>query len=215
MGTTLTATVSQAILTALAARIANQSVFTAYDITTDVRDGTDDNIRHGDVRDIVSNEFVTNQFPNEYNREAVELNVSGNPWAVIYYPDGKSVNDHPKVKQSIALPAQIVPTAPTTNSTPASHTVSSKTKQGGRIKDGDGFICNVTCDGRINIPKELYSRISANGGTFDVHFNGSILYKKPIGLEERLVLKKSELAGGKRFRVGVDMTANTITVERI
>lgn len=207
---------AQAILDALSNRIKNGSVFTAFDITTDARDGTDEKIRHRNVRDIVSNEFATSLFPAGYNKEAIELNVPGNPWAVVYYPDGKIAQDHSKAAQSSS--AAIPALGPIPSRVVAAKTAAPKpsfTNQGGKTKDGDSFICKVTCDGRINVPKDLYSQISVHAGTFDVQFNSSILYKKPIGAKARLVLKKSELKGGTTFKVSVDVPANTIIVEQI
>ncbi len=207
-----TALAAQAILDALSNAIKNGKVFTAFDITTDARDGTDENIDHQDCREIVHNEYAIGEFPDEYNREEF-LALTNGQTAICYYPDGKSAEDHPLAVQgstAISSPAAGASVAP---STPIPSTTTAK--QGGKTKDGDGFICKVTCDGRINVPKDLYSQISADGGTFDVQFQGSILYKKPIGAHDRLVLKKSDLKGGTQFKVGVDVSANTITVEQI
>jgi len=211
-----TALAAQRILDALTNAIANGRVFTAFDITTDARDGTDERISHIDAREIVHNEFTTDEFPADYNQGNVVLDVSGQPTVIVYFPDGKSPEDHPKAVQTgtATLPSARIP-VPSGSAAPSTPLTTTKTKLGGKTKDGDDFICNVTCDGRINVPKDLYSQVTAGGGTFDVKFDGSILYKKPIGSEERLVLKKSDLKGGTKFRVGVDTTANIITVEQV
>jgi len=214
-----TAQAAQRILDALSNAIKNGRILTAFDITTDARDGTDERINHADSREIVHNEFATDEFPDHYNQGNVVLDVPGSPTVIVYYPDGNTSEDHPNaVPASAATRASANVVIPPIGRIPAA-IVAQKTapnkKQGGKTKDGDAFICKVTCDGRVNVPKELYSQVSADGGTFDVQFNGSILYKKPIGSEDRLVLKKSDLKGGSKFRVGVDVPANTITVEQI
>ena len=206
-----TVTAAQRILDALSARIANNSVFTAFDVTVDARDGTDETINHRDARDIVHNEYDTGEFPDHYNVGNVELDVVNSPVVIVYFPDGKSPEDHPKARKTVAVaPNAVAFTPPVAISHPVN-----KTKLGGKVQIGDSFICNVTCDGRINVPKELYSKVSPQGGTYDIDFNGSILYKKPIGSEKRLVLKKSDLAGGQKFRISVDNVTDTIIVEQI
>ncbi len=210
MGTTLTPVVSQAILTALAARIANQDVFTAYDVTTDARDGTTDNVRHRDVRDIVANEFAVDQFPDDYNREAIELDVPGNPYAMVYFPDGKTAQDHPKAAQQIAQPQVAPPVAPIPPYVSQAQ-ASSTTKQGGAVKDGDGFICSVTSKGVINIPHSIVSKVTPNGGSYDLQVGGSLICKRPDG-DGRLRISSSKLGGGSQFRLEVS-THNTITIE--
>lgn len=211
-----TALAAQAVLDVLSNAIKNGRVFTAFDITTDARDGTAEPIAHSDSREIVHNEFVTNEFPDNYNQGNVELEVAGHPTVIVYFPDGKSPEDHPKALNPVSSAFNASPT-PTIGRIPSATIApkASTTKLGGKTKDGDSFICNVTCDGRVNVPKELYSQVSPDGGTFDVQFNGTIIYKKPIGKDDRLVLKKSDLKGGRKFRVGVDVAANSITVEQI
>jgi len=208
----ITATASQFVLNALAAMLEGKRVFTAYDVTIDARDKTDERIDHEDVRGIVHNEFLTGEFPDEYNKQE-QLELNNNQVAICYYPDGKVAEDHPNAMYPAGSTAAV--TSPAAAVSQSATSAAPKTKLGGKTKDGDGFIVNVTCDGRINIPKELKSQVSADGGTFDVKFQGTVLYKKPIGSEDRLVLKKSELNGGDKFRIGVDVSSNTITVEQI
>jgi len=215
-----TAQAAQAILDALSEAIKSGRIFSAFDITTDARNSTDEIIVHADSREIVHNEFAIGELPDNYNQGNAVLDVPGRPTVIVYYPDGKTPEDHPKAVQtggatSASANVVIPPIGRIPAAIVAQKTGSPKTKQGGKTKDGDAFICKVTCDGRVNVPKELYSQVSADGGTFDVQFNGSVLYKKPIGSEDRLVLKKSDLKGGSKFRVGVDVPANTITVEQI
>jgi len=203
-----TATVAQYILDALAARIKNLSVFTAYDVTTDARDITDENVRHTDVRRIVHEEFQTGQFPAEYNMEEFLELVNGRT-AICYYPDGKSALDHPLALQPASAPAPVAaPNSVVTSAAPTTH------RQGGHTKDGDGYICEATKENRINIPKDLCQKITPNGNSYDITCNGSVLYKTP-NKDGRVRIAKAELGGGDKFRVTVDTTANTIVVEQI
>jgi hypothetical protein len=213
----ITATASQYVLNALLALLEGKSVFTAHDVSVAARaktnaDGSDEFIDHEEVRNIVHTEYSTGEFPDEYNKEEFLALTNGHT-AICYYPDGKTAEDHP-----MAVQGQTAITQQTSTTSPAqavSQSAAPKAKLGGKTKDGDGFIVNVTCDGRINIPKELKQQVTPDGGSYDVQFQGTILYKKPIGSEDRLVLKKSDLKGGEKFRIGVDVSSNTITVEQV
>lgn len=206
-----TALAAQAILNALSKAIKSGRIFTAFDITTDARRETDEHIAHADSREIVHNEYVIGEFPDEYNRQE-QLELNNGQIAICYYPDGKVAEDHPRAARHTATTSPVTSPVAALNTSASTATT---TKTGGKKKDGDNFICNVTSEGRLNVPRELFSQIVAEGGTFDVQFEGSIIYKTPIGKEKRLVLKKSDLKGGVKFKVGVDVSKNTITVEKI
>lgn len=208
-----TATIAQSILDALSARQKNGSVFTAYDVTKDVRDGTQENIKHKEVQDIVHAEWNQVQFIAGYNRnDMVKLDkLVGSPWAIIYYPDGKSPSDHPLVTDT-SNPAPTVNPIPATSAPIASVPKTTTPKLGGQVKDGDDFICSITTEGRIEIPGKLLSQANVVGGTYDVKFSGSAIYKAPNS-EGRLRIHKSELGNGDTFRVSVDVDSNTINVE--
>ena len=207
----------QHILNVLSAKLEKEEVFTAFDVTTATRSMSSENIDHSDVREIVHNEFNTGEFPVNYNQGPIELTVINNPVAIVYYTDGSRPTDHPLARQHTGTNSPSTsPVAALGITAPSSAAPNPKrTKLGGKAKDGDGFICNVTCDGRVNIPKEIYAQVRPDGGVFDVQISGSIRYKKPIGVDDRLVLTKSDLAGGQKFRVDVDVAANTINVEQI
>jgi len=212
-----TAVAAQAILDALSNAFKNGKIFTAFDITGDARDMTDERINHQDTRHIVHKEFADGEFPAEYLREEF-LALTNGQTAICYYPDSKSAEDHPMAVQTggASRPSARVPIpAAGTSVAPSTPIPAPKAKTGGKTKDGDGFIVNVTSEGRLNVPRELFSQVSPAAGTFDVQFNGTILYKKPIGKKNRLVMKKSDLKGGMKFRCGVDVTANTITLELV
>jgi len=201
-----TSTISQIILDALEVCINNERVFTAFDVTIEARNKTKDAIFHRDVRRIVQKEFENNQFPRKYVRESIELDALDNPYAMVYYPIGKEANDHPKALihnfPTLAL-NQVAPNA-----------ALNKDYKGGNVKDGDGYICRATIEGRINVPKELISQIGNNGGSYDFIVNGGTmtLYKQP-NTDGRIRIPIIELGGGNKFRFEVDTATNVIKIE--
>lgn len=208
-----TATIAQSILTALSARQKNGSVFTAYDVTKDVRDGTKENIKHKEVQEIVHAEWNNAQFIAGYNRnDMVKLDkLAGSPWAIIYYPNGKSPSDHPLVTDT-SNPAPIANPIPATSAPIGPAPAPSTPHLGGQVEDGDDIICSITTEGRIEIPGKLLSQVNVVGGTYDVKFSSSTIYKTPNS-KGRLRIHNSELGNGDTFRVSVDVDANTINVE--
>ena len=222
----ITANASQLVLNALLARLKNESVFTVKDVTNDARDMTtyrDNIIDHPEVQTIVHNEFSTGQFPPNWNQNSIELNVDGNPVAIVYYPDGKDALDHPlALNGNGGAVAQVQVQSAPTSSVPTviqqvqtTRAANAAPKQGGNTKDGDSFICETTSEGRINVPRVLTDKIKAGGGTYDVNVvGGSILYKKP-NTDGRLRISASEVGGGTKFRLDVDASTNIITIEQL
>jgi len=205
-----TATVAQEILNALQTRIDIGSVFTAFDVTSDVRDSNPGNkIKHRDVRRIVHEEYQTGQFPDNYNRvDGIELDVPQSPLVIVYYPDGKSGSDHPKALQPTPASSGFAPVPPSMRVQTGSIT----SKQGGSVKDGDGFICSETAKGVINIPDAIVKGVTPSGGTYDISVDGDIIYKAPDG-QGRLRISSSVLGGGSKFKLTVNTSNNTIVVE--
>jgi len=197
-----TATIAQNILDALQARINNSSVFSAFDVTTDVRDGMGERVSHKDVRRIVSREFGTGQFPGYYNKEVIQLDIMDKPNVGVYYPDGKSASDHPKALKQAVTPSSV----------PVS-SGSSKSKMGGNTKDGHEYVCKATAEGRVNIPMTVLKQAHFQGGNYDIYFQGNIIYKKP-NTDGRLRIVKSELGGGDTFRISVDSPTSNILIEQ-
>jgi hypothetical protein len=205
-----TAIVAQFILDALEARIKNLSVFTAYDVTTDARDMTEENVDHTEVRNIVHQEFATSQFPDAYNQESIELTT--NDVAIVYFPDGHVASEHPMAKNPTAPPIGKVPDFVKQAQTGSTSVAAPKSKKGGNTKDGDGYICEVTGKNVINIPDAIVKAVTPNGGTYDITtITGVTIYKKADG-EGRLRISSSRLGGGDKFRMVVK--TNTIVVEQ-
>lgn len=194
--------IAQNILDALQARIDNGSIFSAFDITTDVRDGIGERVSHKDVRRIVSSEFGIGQFLGHYNKEIIHLDIMDKPNVAVYYPDGKSAYDHPK-----ALKQDVVPVSVPVRSG------SSKSKMGGNTKDGHEYVCKATAEGRVNIPKKVLKQAHSQGGSYDIYFQGNIIYKRP-NTDGHLRILKSELGGGDTFRISIDSPANNILIEQ-
>lgn len=91
--------VATTIAEALQDKVNAGEVFTAYDVTLAARQVTSETVLHNDVRNIVSNAFITGEM-GDYNREMHEIDGSGGSRALVYFPDGKTAADHPKVKSS-------------------------------------------------------------------------------------------------------------------
>ena len=109
--------------------------------------------------------------------------------------------DHPKALQ---LAISITPLN-------SSQAISfSSFKQGGSTKVGNDYICKVTAEGRINVPKALLKQVSAIGGTFDISIDGEIIYKKPT-VEGRVRISRRNLGDGDSFRISID--GNKIIIE--
>jgi len=206
-----TATVAQHILNALAARIKNGSVFTAFDITTDARDATDENVKHGDTRNIVHQEYGAGEFPDNYNRDEF-LELKNGQAAICYYPDDKTSGDHPEAMYPLALPIGQAPASVQQVQAASPVSAAPKAKQGGSVKDGNGFICTETSKGVINIPDDIVKAVTPNGGTYDIQIEGGGLICKVADGKGRLRIASSKLGSGSKFRLAV--VTNTITVEQ-
>lgn len=204
----ITATAAQKVLDALEARINNRSCFTAYDVTTDARDATDERIDHAEVRNIVHNEWATGQFPADYEREEFCIldKAPGQPTAIMFYPDDKSPSDHPLVSDVQAVPVNVPNTT-----VPVSTNISPS--QGGSTKvDDSTYECETTAEGRINIPKSLIDKVTPTAGTYDVEVNGTMQYHKK-NRDGRIRLSRSSLGSGDKFTVKADTSRGVITVE--
>lgn len=196
-----TAIVAQKILDALQAKVINGDVFSAFDITTDARDGIDERVNHKDVRRIVACEFNKRLFAG-YNKEVIQLDIMDKPNVAVYYPDEKSASDHPK-----ALKQSVIPSSIPVNSG------SSNSRMGGNTKDGNIHVCKVTAENRVNIPMKILKQVDLQGGTYDIWFRGTFLYKMP-NTDGRLRISKSELNNGDKFRIWAASRTSTIVIEQ-
>lgn len=217
-----TATASQLILDVLAAFQLQDRVFTAYDVTQAVRAKTSENIRHSEVQDIVHGEWMNGDFDDNYERnDMVQLDVSGKPFAIVYYPDIKNWSDHPKAIAQPMPAAPAIAPAPTPfahplSSHPTSASTPSSQRLGGSTKQADGsYVCETTAEGRVNIPKSVTDKVNKDSGTVDVTINGSLEIVTPNsdGRIRLNLLSKGFSVGDK---VSVELTANdaSITVNR-
>jgi hypothetical protein len=212
----ITAAASQYVLNALAALVEGKSVFTAHDVKVAARiktneDGNDEFIDHDEVRNIVHNEYGIGDFPDDYNREDFLALTNGHT-AICYYPDGKTAEDHPMAVQGQSAASQTT-TSTTSPAQAVSQSAAPTTKQGGSVKDGNGFICTETSKGVINIPDAIVKAITPNAGSYDISIEGGgVIYKAPDG-KGRLRIASSKLGTGSKFRL--EVVTNTITVTQI
>ncbi len=181
---------SDRILVMLNVKINNQEVFTAFDVTKAIRKEIEDRnesdkVAHGDTRNIVTNEFVTGEMSG-YNRELRTLNVPGDPEAFVYYPDGKSADDHEKVGSIAIFSTPVNPPA-----------------------DNDS---NMTKGSRLEIPQTVLAQVSVVGGSYDICINGTNIYVKP-DKTGRVRLSKTSCGGIGKFEITVDN--NVITIQSL
>ena len=141
--------VANEILEVLGEFISDKKVFTAFDVTTETRKRTSDNVRHFEVRNIIGNEFMTNQMVG-YNRELCTLDAGVKPQALVYYPDSKQASDHPLVEDIVV-------------------------DDGDNTDSSDPNIIKVTTEGRFNIPKKILDKVDAIGGSYDFMVNGNLI----------------------------------------
>jgi len=180
------------ILEVLDEKVQNREVFTAFDITLAVRAKNPDTILHRDVRNVVSNEFVSREL-DRYSRELCSLNISGNPQAMVYFPDDKSADEHLLVDK-IYSP----------DNTDDDDAISN-----------DPDVVNLTTEGRVNIPQKLLSQVSPTGGSYDFTVNGDLKCIIPDkDSRVRLSLKSMGFIGNK-CRLTVDSSRNLITLESV
>jgi len=205
--------VAQTIIEVLEQMALDAKIFTAYNVTEAVRDvenqkASPEKIYHNDVRSIVENEFVTQNLAS-YDRELCTLNVSGNPQAFVYFPDGKLASDHPLVDDGYTnQPASSAPVSGPTGSI-ANHIGTVGTVD----LDDDEFA--TTKEGRVQIPRKLTSQVTPNSGTYDVIINGT--YKGATADARgdiRVCLKQFGITDSK-VKVTVDTTANSIKIETV
>jgi len=212
----ITATASKVVLLALAAMLESKSVFTAHDVKIAARlkadqDGLNEKIYHDDVRGIVHNEFLTGEFPDEYNREEF-LELNNGHTAICYYPDGKVAENHPIAMYPAGSQAVSV-TSPTASVSQSVTSAAPKAKQGGHTKDGNGFICSETSKGVINIPDTIVKAVTPNGGTYDICIEGGVFISKVADGQGRLRIASSKLGDGSKFRLEIEN--NIIKVEQV
>lgn len=189
------------ILEILEEKIQNGEVFTAFDITEAARAKTDDTVIHGEVRDIVNNEYITGHVTGKpisgYDRELSVLNLAGNPQALVYFPDSMSASDHPLVSDS---------------------TVSDNTDDGtddGTVDDLGDDEYNLTKEGRIQIPRKLLSQVSPNAGSYDLLISGTLKCAPADARGDVRVCLRQMGISGTKVKLTVDSTNNTINLETV
>jgi len=183
--------------------IKNKNVFTAFDITKEARITIDENVRHPDVRNIVNNEFTTNQMTG-YNRELCTLNLSNRPQAFVYFPDTKSALDHPLVSAKVVDINDIDDVNDIDNDTDGI-----TTKDVNLLDDE----VKTTKEGRVQIPRHLLNQVTPNAGTYDIIIRGNLkCATKDARGDVRICLKQFGI-DDKKVKLSVDTNSNTIIVE--
>lgn len=188
--------VANAIIEILDQMKLNGQVFTAFDVTIAVRAISSDSVVHNDVRNIIQNEYITQQMAG-YDRELCALDISGNPQALVYFPDTKQATDHPLVSGS-SLPS-------TDNDTVDTSAV-----------DLDNDEYKTTKEGRVQIPRKLVSQVTPSAGSYDILIdNNTNVYRNCDARGDiRVGLRQFGITDDK-VRITVDTSNNTINIDTV
>lgn len=188
------------IVEVLEQKLLDKEVFTAYEVTQASRALTTERVDHADVKDIVNNEFKTQQM-GTVARMLCSLNDGRGSEAFVYYPNGKSASDHPLVG-SVAVSNVSVNLDDSTDSDSTDNT-----------DNTDSIDSNITAEGRINIPKSLLSSVTPTGGSYDISFNGSLHCRVP-NKDGRVRISINAIGFvGNKAKFSIDK--NTIVIESV
>jgi len=189
--------VADSIIKALELKVQNGEVFTAFDITKEVRNSSADKVPHRDVRNIIINELATGGMPN-YDRELCTLDkISSSPEAFVYFPDGKSAQDHKDVSST--------DNTDNTDSDPDDEDV----------VDLGNDEYPTTKEGRVQIPRKLLAQVNCSCGSYDVLICGTpkSAIQDARG-DVRVCLKQFGITDSK-VKLTVDSTNTAILIETV
>lgn len=193
----MTVMIASTILEVLDEKIKQGDVFTAYDITIAARAKTSNNVRHSDVREIVNNEFLQGEM-TDYTRDLCTLDLSGSPQAFVYFPMTASSYDHPLVN---------IDTTDDSIDSIVDDSTEDSTED-----STDGKEITVTAEGRVNVPKDVLSKISPTGGSYDILVSGTLTCVIP-NKDGRVRINARKLGIiGDKVEITVDSSKNIIEV---
>ena len=174
--------------------IQDRKVFTAFDVTTEARNISTNNVSHRDVKKVVVNSFMTGQMVG-YDRELRTLNTKKSPQAFVYFPVEKLVTDYPLVESDEA-------------------SVDDDEENEEVENTDDKNVVKMTKEGRVNIPKRILDQVQSVGDSYDFMANGKLMCRKLTKEGTiRFSLAKLGISGGKcRVTVG---DSNTIYLDSV
>jgi hypothetical protein len=173
----------------------DDDVFTAFDITKEVRAKTSERISHNDVRRIVVNELAPNA---DYDKDLCVLNVPSNPTALVYFPDGKSATDHPLVSAGTVVD----------DGTDVDDDDDDEEDDNNDLADDE---YELTSEGRVEIPKTILTQVTANAGSYDILVKGSLKCVTP-NADGRVRVCLKQMGISDKVTLSVDSTNNTINI---
>lgn len=195
--------------TVLNEMIQSGKMFTAFDVTKEVRQrvGRNVNIRHGDVQQFVHANFLDMDgvFPSDYNREVTHLANGATPF--LYYPVASNPADYlnggqaPAVDLNSQLQNVLKPAAnPTTDNTINS------------IFSSDEEVRVVTQENRVNVPKNLLDKITMVSGSYDVSIDGNTKFVTPTEADNRVRVTVTSVPAGACVTVKANQARNCIEI---
>jgi hypothetical protein len=187
--------------------VKQEKMFTAYDVTKEVRKKAGEQVDyHREIRRVVHGGFDWIQAG--YQSTSILLNVPGNPRVLLYHPLGTDPNDFHLALQDDTdddLDSDVLDGDNTDSTQVAQAPKSSVSK-----------ICKVTSEGRLNIPKKVLLKMQDDNGSFDISVNGTLVCRKATDWDFRIRLNSSVLGGAKvgdGFNISADIDKNIIIVQ--
>lgn len=177
--------------------IKQEKIFTAYDITTEVRKRAGEQVDyHSEIKRVVHGGF--DWIRAGYQSTLITLDIPQNPQAFVYHPLGTDPMKYPLALQD--------------------NTDTDDNDNGGTDPVQTNKINRVTGERRLNIPKKILGQVQPNGGSFDISVNGTLVCKNLTALDNRIRLSSRTLGDikiGDLFKVSADTDKNIILVDSV
>jgi len=227
----MTGTVHQEVVNVLTEKVNGRESFTAYEITQEARRrvGPTVNIPHRETRDFVRRDFSVDGevFSPDYRMTVVELNVAGNPEAMLYHPPENDPCDHPLVDCLQGSRSQPDDSDVDDSDGPQDHDPIDPTATGKDTDDDDeeadssigvqadgSVIVKVNKGNEVTVPHRLLSSVTKVNGSYDLIVGGDTITRtgEKDGKVRLHVAHLRGISSGNTFRISADSAKNTITI---
>jgi len=180
-----------------------EKMFTAYDVTQEVRKRADEQVDyHSEIKRVVHGGF--DWVKAGYQSTLITLNVPQNPQAFVYHPLGTDPMAYP-----LAVEDSVDDSSDDSDDDDKSVLTQPLIRR----------LCKVTSERRLNIPKRVLLQVQCDGGSYDISVNnGGVFCKKPTTLDSRVRLSSPSLGDaqvGDKFKVYADTNRNVVLVESV
>ncbi len=201
-GNVVTQEVTDSIEEVINGFVAEDKVFTAFDVTKVVnKDGQV--AKHYQIKSTVHSLYMCGRLGNNmYSRELVTLDLGNDDAdAFVYFPHSKTAYDHPLAKSQTVQAVNDGSSVPVLDLDSVGVDVDA---------DDDSVTVIVTDEHRIQIPREVLSQITVGASrTYDISCNGGISCRKAES-DGRVRITEASFPAGARLNVKVEN--NTIHI---